>query len=588
MRTAHSLAMWALVILPWMESNAETARIGDFALIDHQGAFHWLSRNEGEKAVVLFIQGNGCPMTRLAVPTLKAIREKFASQGVQFWMLNANVQDDPASIRKEATEYAIDFPILMDEAQLVAESLGVVRTCEVFVINPKTKELVYRGPMDDRLDYEVQKQAAQHHYLEDALTALLTGDAPRKATGKATKNAPGEVRGCLVSFPRRTADKKRQISYTKEIVPILKSRCVTCHREGDIAPWAMTSHAMVQGWGSMMRETVLNKRMPPGQIDNEIGQWLDVHHITVKEQATLVHWIDAGSPMDGDLDPLPQIAGRDRPVWRLGEPDLIVEIPPQEVPATGVLDYRYVTIPFNLDSVKWVRAYEFHVDNPQVVHHITTSTIRLGKDKEGNPNADSRTGFAGFAPGKPLWVYHDDVGYRLAPGMALRASLHYTPNGKAVTDRSRIGFYFRDSVPAREIRRWAPLNARFVIPPHVADHPVRAERTVKKDSHIYNLQPHMHFRGKRMLYTAVFPDGREQKLLNVPNYNFNWQMIYTPKKPIFVPAGTKIVCEGAFDNSKANPANPAPDKEVRWGPQSWDEMFIGHLQLAAVKSPRDE
>ncbi len=138
MRTAHSLAMWALVILPCLESNAETARIGDFALIDHQGAFHRLSRNEGEKAVVLFIQGNGCPMTRLAVPTLKAIREKFASQGVQFWMLNANVQDDPASIRKEATEYAIDFPILMDEAQLVAESLGVVRTCEVFVINPKT------------------------------------------------------------------------------------------------------------------------------------------------------------------------------------------------------------------------------------------------------------------------------------------------------------------------------------------------------------------------------------------------------------------------------------------------------------------
>ena len=98
----------------------------------------------------------------------------------------------------------------------------------------------------------------------------------------------------------------------------------------------------------------------------------------------------------------------------------------------------------------------------------------------------------------------------------------------------------------------------------------------------------MHFRGKRMLYTAVFPDGREQKLLNVPNYDFNWQMIYTPKKPIFLPAGTKIVCEGAFDNSKANPANPAPDKEVRWGPQSWDEMFIGHLQLAAVKSRRDE
>ena len=124
MRTAHSLAMWALVILPCLESNAETARIGDFALIDHQGAFHRLSRNENEKAVVLFVQGNGCPMARLAVPTLKAIREKFASQGVQFWMLNANVQDDPASIRKEATEYAIDFLPKMKIEVAVSDDLA--------------------------------------------------------------------------------------------------------------------------------------------------------------------------------------------------------------------------------------------------------------------------------------------------------------------------------------------------------------------------------------------------------------------------------------------------------------------------------
>ncbi len=579
MRTARSFALLALVALPCLASYAETARIGDFAAIDHQGAFHRLSRYEDQRAVVIFVQGNGCPIARLAVPTLKAIQEKFDGQGVLFWMLNANVQDDADSIRQEATEYSIDFPILIDEAQLVAESLGVVRTCEVFVIDPKTRDVVYRGPIDDHLDYEVQKQAAKNHYLEDALIALLAGDA-------VTVDAP-EVRGCLIAFPRRTADRNRRISYTNEIVPILRSRCVSCHRKGDIAPWAMTSHEMVQGWGPMMRETVMTKRMPPGQIDNEIGQWMDVHHLTVEEQATLLHWIDAGSPVDGDLDPLQQIAGRGSPVWRLGEPDLILEIPPQEVPATGIVDYRYVTIPFNLDEEKWVRAYEFYVDNPAAVHHITTSTIMLGKDEEGNPNADSRTGFAGYAPGKPRWVYHDDVGYKLTPGMALRASLHYTPNGKAVTDRSKVGFYFRDAAPAREIRRWAPYNKKFVIPPHTADHPVRAERTVKVDSHLYNFQPHMHFRGKRMLYTAVFPDGREQKLLNVPNYDFNWQMIYTPKEPIFLPEGTKIVCEGGFDNSKANPANPAPEKEVRWGPQSWDEMFIGHLQLAAVKSRSD-
>jgi len=574
-------ALVTMIVITPLVSNAETTQVGDFALVDHRGTFHQLSRYADQKAVVLFVQGNGCPISRHAVPTLKSLREQFDGQGVHFLMLNANAQDDRHSIRKEADEFEIDFPILMDEAQLVAESLGVVRTCEVFVIEPESQELVYRGAVDDRLDYEVQKNEPDHTYLRDALTALLAGEALEQNVT--------EVRGCLVSFPRRTADQKRQISYTQEIVPILQQRCVSCHRDNDIAPWSMNSHKMVQGWGEMMRETVLTQRMPPGQIDREIGDWADVHEITLDEQTTLIHWIDAGAPRDGDTDPLTEVAGRDgSSMWRMGEPDLIVEVPPQEVPATGVVDYRYVTIPFGVTEEKWVRAYEFYVDNPAVVHHITTSTVMLGEGDDVDPNSDSRTGFAGYAPGKPIAVYADDVGYKIVPKMALRASLHYTPNGKSVTDRSKIGLYFHDDTPSYEIRRWAPLNSKFVIPPGTHDHPVRAEREVKTDSYLFNMQPHMHVRGKYVSYKAVFPDGREQKLLNVPKYDFNWQMIYTPKERMFLPAGTKIVCEGGFDNSAMNTQNPDPEAEVRWGPQSWDEMFIGHMQIAAIREESDE
>jgi hypothetical protein len=293
-----------------------------------------------------------------------------------------------------------------------------------------------------------------------------------------------------------------------------------------------------------------------------------------------MHWLDAGAPRDGSADPLAEVAAT-APEWTLGEPDLILEVPVQEIPETGVIDYIYVTLPFDITEPKWVKAYQFNIDNPEHVHHITASTVMVD-DTQTNPNDRSRSGFAGYAPGKPVGQYLDDVGYKIVPGMALRASLHYTTNGRAVTDNSTIGLYFHDEQPAHEIYRWSPGNNRFVIPANDNDVPVSAERTVREDSYLYNLQPHMHFRGKRVLYTAYFPDGEVRKLLNVPNYHFNWQMIYTPVEPIFLPKGTKVVVTGAFDNSAMNLGNPDPDEEVRYGPQSWEEMFIGHMQIGNV------
>jgi peroxiredoxin len=557
--------------------QAESTDVGDFALLDHQGFFHQLSRYGDQDAVVLFVHGNGCPIARLAVPALKEVREKFSDQKVKFLMLNANVQDNLDAIRDEDREFNIDFPILVDNSQLVAELLGVKRTCEVFVINPETMQIAYRGPINDQFDYEVQRETAQHHYLADALSSVLAGEQVATQTRA--------VQGCLVSFPTRKADQKRGISYVKEIAPIVESRCASCHQPNGIAPFAMDSHEAVLGWSDMIRETVMTTRMPPGQVDTEFGDWSDVHFITDEEKSTLLHWIDAGAPKDGDEDPLTKIVGRPETRWPLGEPDLIVDIPPQEVPATGIVDYIYVTLPLGLEEEKWVSGYEFYIDNPAVVHHITTSTVIVGEeDDDQNPNDSSRTGFAGFAPGNPRLIYPENVGYRVGPGSAIRASLHYTPNGKAVTDHSKIGLYFRDNEPDYEIRRWSPGNAKFVIPPHDGDVPVRAERLVKHDTHLFNLQPHMHVRGKRVSYTAIFPDGTERKLLSVPNYQFNWQMIYTPKEPIFLPKGTTMVVEGAFDNSSMNLTNPDPSQEVRWGDQSWDEMFLGHTQIAAPKT----
>ena len=174
---------------------AELKSIGDFSLLDHKGKFHQLSWYGDQKAIVIFIQGNGCPIVRNGAPALKAIRDEFADQGVTFFMLNPQIQDSRESIAKEAEEFGYDLPILVDEAQLVAESLGVDRTSESFVIDPKTMTVVFRGPIDDRLGYETQKPAANHHYLKDALTAMLAGQAVAENAAVAP--------GCIINFPSR-------------------------------------------------------------------------------------------------------------------------------------------------------------------------------------------------------------------------------------------------------------------------------------------------------------------------------------------------------------------------------------------------
>jgi len=214
MNTTSWIGLVTLTALAPLAAVAQKP-VGDFALLDHKGAFHQLSRYADQNAVVIFVQGNGCPISRVTVPTLAEIREEFAGQGVQFLLLNSNIQDDPASIRKEAAEFSIDFPILMDEAQLVAESLGVKRTCEVFVIDPAKREIVFHGPVDDRADYETQRLVVQNHYLRDALSAMLAGEP-------VAMDVP-ESPGCLITFPTRTVDRNRRISYSEEIVPILKN-----------------------------------------------------------------------------------------------------------------------------------------------------------------------------------------------------------------------------------------------------------------------------------------------------------------------------------------------------------------------------
>lgn len=579
----HALLLAAFFIALAMPAAAAPAKIGDFSLLDHTGKFHQLSWYGDQKAVVIFVQGNGCPIVRNGTPTLKAIRDEYADKNVTFFMLNPQPQDDRDSINKEASQFGYDFPILLDEAQLVAQSLGVDRTSEVFVINPKTFEILFRGPIDDRLGYETQKPNASEHYLRDALAAIVSG--------KEVTAAASEAPGCLINFPALAQLEKNPVSYSKDVAPILQKHCVSCHHDGGIGPWSMSSHKMVQGWSRMMREVLMTQRMPPGQYDHHLSMPMsDGVVVTPQELQTLVHWIDAGAPMAADeTDPLPSLEF-DPSLFTLGEPDLVYDVAPQSIPATGVIDYRYIPVELNLDRDVWIRAIEFAPGDRKVLHHVIAYLQSpADKSNRGRDEGDGRDdSIGGFAPGRQADSFPDNSGRLIRKGSNLLLQMHYTTSGKETVDNTKVGLYLYDKPPQYVMSGGVAGQRRFLIPPRTKEHKLQGEMTVQHDAYLYSMTPHMHFRGKYMSYTAEFPDGSEQLLLSVPNYEFNWQFSYALEEPLFLPAGTRLVTKGAMDNSDRNPYNPDPNRPVRFGLQTMHEMFFGFLTLRYVgDTPED-
>jgi peroxiredoxin len=567
----------AVTITGAISFAAEPTPIGDFSLLDQNGKFHQLSWYGDQEAVVIFVQGNGCPIVRNGAHALRDTREAFESQGVVFFMLNPQIQDDRASITKEAEEFGYDFPILVDESQLVAESLGVNRTAEVFVIDPKTMTVVFRGPVDDRLNYESQKPEAKNHYLDDALTAFL-------ANQPVASDVPAAL-GCIINFPTRDQHQKTEVSYTKDIAPILRDNCTTCHHAGGIASWSMTSYNMVRGWSLMMREVVMTGRMPPGQIDPHVGKPMEgVAGLTNEEKQLLIHWINAGAPQDGEEDPLAALTFDD-PKYTLGEPDLILKVAPQSIPATGVIDYKYVPVELNLDKDIWVRAVEFVPGDRAVLHHVIAylsspadKSVRKGR-ADGSAQGSS---VGGFAPGRQPDAFRDNSGRLIRKGSNLLLQMHYTTSGKATVDATEVGLFLHDSPPDFVMSGGVAGQRRFLIPANTKEHKLEGEQLIERDAYLYSMTPHMHYRGKYMSYTAEYPDGTSELLLSVPKYEFNWQYSYELEEPLFLPAGTRLVARGAMDNSDRNRFNPDPSKPVRFGLQTKHEMFFGFTTFRYV------
>ncbi|MDA9902554.1 hypothetical protein N9D99_08565, partial [Gammaproteobacteria bacterium] len=423
---------------------------------------------------------------------------------------------------------------------------------------------------NDRFSLGSKGRKASEHYAGSALTRILEGSEP-------LSDAP-ESKGELIDFNDKVS-RVASVSYETDIAPILEKRCVSCHVTGGIAPFAMSNHQMVKGWSPMIREVLLTKRMPPGQIDKEYSnEFHSVNQISVEETQKLVHWIEDGAQHDGVRDPLAEL-NIIRKKWAYGEPDMIVKIPPQLIPATGVQDYRNLVVPLDLDEDVWVKAVEFVAGDTTVLHHIIAwANAPQGRGGGAFGLLNQGIGLGAYAPGNSINTYPEGSGFPLEVGSGLRLQMHYTTSGKEATDASEIGIYLWDEEPEKRVLGGSAADLDISIAPFEANHEMVASKKFRKDAYLTMVGPHMHYRGTDANFKLVYPDGDTEEILNVPNYQFNWQKTYDFKEPKFIPAGTEMVFRATFDNSEMNPSNPDPSDEISWGEQSWQEMFFGFFR----------
>ena len=545
--------------------------VRNFGLYDHEDGFHRLHYYDDASAIVLYVQGNSCPIVRKSIARFEEIKDEYEQKGIKFFMINSNLQDTRESIAEEAQNFDIKTPVLVDEDQLAAEILDLNITAETFVIDPDDWSVLYRGPIDDQLGYGSDKGEAKENYLVDVLEAKL-GD---QAIAKVYRQA----KGCAIS--RLSAMEEYEDLTYADIAPILKENCYDCHQDGGIAPWPMNGFPMVVGWSAMIRQVLQTKRMPPWHADPHVGSFSNDISISQEEIRKIIAWVDGGSKRGDGADILAdQLANPQR--WTLGEPDHVVNLDNEDIPAQGIIDYRYQTKELNITEDKYVSAIEVLPGNPNVLHHVLASIdYPEGYDAPVDRSVSRWIDglLLGWAPGGEAERFPDGTGRFLPKGSKVVFQLHYTTSGKEESDKTDIGLYFHDEVPDKEYVILGPVNFQFKIPPRTKHHPVVAKYPIERPTKVHAVLPHMHYRGKSMNYVAHYPDGSEELLFSAADYNFNWQRFYYLAEPKVLPEGSYLSVNAVFDNSSQNEFNPDPDATIYFGEQTFDEMMIGYMSV---------
>ncbi|MFN3150054.1 redoxin domain-containing protein [Bremerella sp.] len=565
------------------ESKIEPQPIGKkiegFELKDFRGKTHKLSDYSESDVVVLAFIGCECPVAKRYSVTLQELAGEFKDQKVSILAVDANQHDSITEMASFARVHSLEIPFLKDLANRLADEVGAQRTPEVVLLDQQ-RTIRYRGRIDDHFLVGNVRDGATRDDLKIAIQEVLAG---KKVSVPETDPV-----GCHIGRILE-ADETSEVTYSNQIARIFQKRCVECHRESQIAPFALTDYDEVVGWAEMIAEVVEDQRMPPWHADPKYGHFSNDRHLTKEEKETILKWVEAGAP-EGDAKQLPEpvkyVEG-----WTLPEkPELILNITeaPYQVPAEGEVKYKYFVTDPGFTEDKWIKGAELKAGNLQVVHHILCFALPPGAD--GRELGGGARGFlVGYVPGKIARNYPEGMAKRIPAGSRLVFQMHYTPIGSPQEDQSQIGFTFMDPKDVKyEVKTTSAVNHRLAIPPGNNNFKVEAKSDVSPndDTMLLSFMPHMHLRGKAFRYVGVSPDGQEEILIDIPAYDFNWQTAYELAEPKKMPKGSYVRAIAHYDNSEENLFNPDPTKTVRWGDQTWDEMMIGYFDVAVPVDPK--
>ncbi len=530
----------------------------------------------GKKGAVLVWFSPSCPIGKKFLPELKRLEAHWRPLGWHFVFVvpHGHESTDPDA---DLLQPNFAGPVFRDAEAAWQSATGARRTTDVLVLDA-ARTVVYHGAVDDQYGVGYAKDSPTHRYLTEALEAADKGEKPRIMATLAP--------GCELETTKKAevAAAGKDITYHKDIARLVDQHCLECHRRDGVAPFPLENFQQVSAKAKTMQRVLEDEIMPPWfAADVPHGKkspWINDRSLTDAEKQLVTDWIAAGKPEGNAADaPLARQWSAD---WRIGTPDQIWRLPSkQEVKAEGTMPYRKFSVDTALTEDKWIAAWEVRPTARQVVHHVLVYVKEPGQTKLRDDNGDH---LASYVPGGGWNGYPKGMAKKIKAGSTLVFEMHYTPNGVATTDHTELGIVFAKEPPQQEVRVAAAANPKIQIPAAAPAHAEVALLPVPQSVKLLSLNPHMHVRGKAFRYELILPDGTLRTLLDVPRYDFNWQVGCRYAEPLTLPAGSKIKCTGWYDNSSGNPANPNPNATVRWGPQTSDEMMLGYLEYLVPAS----
>jgi len=560
--------------------------IRDAAVVDAAGEHRSLHELTGERPTAIVLTSASCPLCQKFGPELARLEDRWSGR-VDFVWLNVSGIDDDATIAEEIERLGIDGAYVIDgrvSGELTAAAaLDAQTTTEVFVVDA-ARTLVYRGAVSDRYGINYARASARAPYLEDALRAVSAGSAPAVPA----TSAPG----CALDLP--TAPASDPVTYHGRIARIVSDHCGACHRENGTAPFALDTYERVVRRAGALRFAIEERLMPPWFVESPAhGEALGFANdpsLSSAEREDLLAWLASQERPRGDAALHPLVPTYDDE-WTIPTPDLVLALPGDvPIPADGVLDYVIRHVETGLSEDRWVRAIQILPTARANVHHALVVAVdreALAERRIGRVFRETNGFFGAYVPGNDAVVYPPGYARLLGGDEDLLFQMHYTTNGRQATDRTRIGLVFADEPPRHVVSTTGVTDRDLAIPPGAPRHAEAGRARVLHDVDVIAFLPHMHVRGSGFRYD-VEREGTVRTLLDVPHYDFNWQLRYLLKEPLRLEAGSLVTAHGWFDNSERNPANPDPTTVVRFGEQTFDEMLIGYLEYtidAGVDGP---